>query len=253
MRTLLPTEAAAAIQFHLFEVLDSTNRWLKELPISPYWEICLAEEQRAGYGRFGNHWYSPPGQNIYLSIRPPSPARLQPGLSQVICLAVYDCLRSRLPAPPLQVKWPNDIYWHQQKLGGCLLELVNMQTLVIGIGLNINSLPGDSPPAPERPWTSLKSILDRDFDRNPLVVDLIQTIRAYCLTLEQRGFGYFLERWQTADCLMGQTVRVKHPAGMKQGKVLGLSLKGELILQTAIGELEYLSAGEVSIGILDQG
>jgi BirA family biotin operon repressor/biotin-[acetyl-CoA-carboxylase] ligase len=152
----------------------------------------------------------------------------------------------------LQVKWPNDLYWQKQKLCGCLLELVQKpsQAVIIGIGLNVNSLP-EQHNVLTRPWTSLKAITGQDIDRNPLIARLISKIQDHWQTLATQGFTHFQKTWQSLDLLMNQYVRVKHPAGLKQGKVIGISPMGELILLTESQSLDYLSAGEVSIGVLD--
>jgi BirA family biotin operon repressor/biotin-[acetyl-CoA-carboxylase] ligase len=60
---------ATPFNLHLFTSIDSTNRFLKDLPVSNRLDVCCAEIQTQGRGRFGRQWHSPFGENIYCSSR----------------------------------------------------------------------------------------------------------------------------------------------------------------------------------------
>lgn len=96
-----------------------------------------------GRGQKGNKWLSEPGMNISYSlvIKPDFiPARNQFLLSEFVSLTVKGVLDDY--TKDITIKWPNDIYHKNEKIGGILIENKLEGTLiahtVIGIGLNIN-------------------------------------------------------------------------------------------------------------------
>ncbi|QHV97242.1 biotin--[acetyl-CoA-carboxylase] ligase [Spirosoma endbachense] len=106
--------------------------------------IVVTDNQMAGRGQRGNVWEAKPAQNLTFSlILKPSfliPAE-QFWLNMAISLGIYDTLQP-LIGVPLRIKWPNDIYVEDRKLGGILIEnSLQGQSIawsVIGVGLNIN-------------------------------------------------------------------------------------------------------------------
>ena len=128
------------------EVTDSTNNYAKqqirENGLSEG-TVFLAHEQTAGRGQQKNSWESEPGENLLFSIvLCPDflEIRRQFMLSKVVALGIYKALNKYVDS--LKIKWPNDIYAGNQKLGGILIENSVMSGLlksaVVGIGLNVN-------------------------------------------------------------------------------------------------------------------
>ncbi len=147
-------------RLHRFDTVGSTNDEAKALaragaaPGTLVW----ATEQTAGRGRRGRAWLSPPG-NLYLSLvlRPDGAPSRAAQLGFVAALGLGDALAPLLgPALPLSYKWPNDLLVNGKKLAGILLESETsaaggVDFVVIGIGVNIRSMPDDV----EFPATSL--------------------------------------------------------------------------------------------------
>ena len=140
--------------------VDSTSDQAKRLAEAgaAHGAVVWAASQRKGRGRRGNAWQSPPG-NLYASLllRPErSPAKaLQ--LSFVTALALADAIAAMVPPRAVVTcKWPNDVFLNHRKLAGLLLESSTgengaLDWLVIGLGVNIVTAPGDL----ARPATSL--------------------------------------------------------------------------------------------------
>src|SRR5450631_3133893 len=134
-------------RLHGFEVLadvDSTNSRLLAVEAPPfgYANVCLAEAQHAGRGRRGRSWTAPPGAAIAMStgwaFR--SAGREMPALGLAVGVAVVRAL-GRAGAHGVTLKWPNDIWFEDRKIGGILLELRSEREgpayVVIGIGINV--------------------------------------------------------------------------------------------------------------------
>lgn len=166
--------------------VDSTNDYLKkELTKStplPEGTVILAEEQFAGRGQVNNSWFAEPGKNLTLSLLL-LPTFLNPDrqflLNKSISIAINDTL-AVIIGENVKIKWPNDIYFGDEKIGGVLIENIlrgnTLKYSIIGIGLNVNQT--DFPPDVKN-VTSLKKILQKDYDLNSLLNDL-------CNSIEQR-------------------------------------------------------------------
>ncbi len=129
---------------------DSTNRLMKSLlrdQPHPEGFVVRSGYQLEGRGQGSNRWESQSGRNLLVSVllRPAHVAvNEQFILSQMVALAIHRSLQELLPeeATAFSLKWPNDIYWNNRKLGGILIENSlrggEITECIIGIGLNIN-------------------------------------------------------------------------------------------------------------------
>lgn len=134
------------VQLIELQEVDSTNNYLRQLNDEECGsEIIVATTQRqtSGRGQRGNSWESEPEKNLIFSIKiHPSflLAKEQFILSQAISLSIKEVLDDYIRN--VRIKWPNDIYWHKKKICGILIEndLIgkNLETSVIGVGLNLN-------------------------------------------------------------------------------------------------------------------
>ena len=241
------------MHFHLLSSIDSTNRFLKERPPSNAIEICCAEEQTEGRGRFGRHWHSPFGKNIYCSIRLKINADMPQlsGLGLVVSMAVCAALET-IPSPhPVLIKWPNDLMWCHQKLSGNLIEVVSTNPghytdLVIGIGLNVNDTAHDEPLI-NKPWCSVFDITGQKYDRNILIAALIIQVKQHLQQLIKQGFSSFLPTWRPLDYLLNQYITVSQPLNLFRGRAKGVNNEGYLILIDDHGVMHYLSSGDTSV------
>lgn len=240
------------IHFHLFASIDSTNRFLKDYPRSPGLEVCCAELQTQGRGRFGRPWHSPFGENIYFSSRWHFDCDLShlSGLSLVVSLAVLSTLAQFGIREQIRVKWPNDILWQDKKLCGTLIEIVaesnSSADVVIGVGINVNAISMTHLQI-DRPTCSLYEITGKYFDRNSLIARLIIQLNELINEFMVQGFVAFMSKWHEVDYLKGQTITVKHPTGSITGIANGVDEKGQLLLVDAGGTCHALSSGDASL------
>lgn len=117
--------------------------------------VVLAEEQTKGKGRPGKKWFSPRG-NLFLSaaVKPyKNPKELAP-ITLLGALAARQAVESKYKIT-VTIKWPNDLLIKGKKVGGVLVERLASGFLIIGIGLNLNTLAADFPPELKATATSL--------------------------------------------------------------------------------------------------
>ncbi|MGM0376613.1 MAG: biotin--[acetyl-CoA-carboxylase] ligase [Bacteroidota bacterium] len=130
------------------EQTESTSSYLKALLKQrrlPECSVVITNRQTAGRGQPGNAWISNPGENLTFStIFYPEmvDAQEQFIISKTVAVAITDVLGEIIPE--VSIKWPNDIYHKDRKLGGILIENTlsgqSIDQAVAGIGININQM-----------------------------------------------------------------------------------------------------------------
>lgn len=240
------------LKIEVFATVDSTNQYLKTLKAETKknFQVCLAEYQTAGRGRFGRKWYSPFGSNIYFSLSwtvSKDVSELN-GFSLVVGLAVVKALEACGVPNTLKLKWPNDVQYQQKKLAGILLE-INAEAngasqVIIGIGLNVNM--ADSAEI-DQPWVSVRSITKQLSDRNVIIAKLIEQLMQNIRLYETLGLKHFLPEWQVYDALYGKEIQLEQHKQIIKGTMQGIDERGHLLLQDEVGQMNSYSSGDVSI------
>lgn len=247
IRRQLDGKALTALRgIHLFAELDSTNRWA--LQSGQCGDVCLAEQQTAGRGRRGRQWQSPPGVNLYLSLRwcfGKVPEHL-PMLGLVTGLAVAEALEDCAIAGH-GLKWPNDVYYDGMKLGGILLEAVGaLDQIVIGIGLNVNML-AEAGMEIDQPWTSLQRVSGKPVVRNHLAAALLNRLLPRLQAFPHLDMAQFQRDWQAWDTLDQREVRVLSGSEVLEGLASGVDNHGQLRIKLNDGSIKNLSSADVSV------
>lgn len=163
--------------------VDSTNTYLRRMETLPDADIVVvtAGHQTAGRGMGSNRWESEDGRNLLFSmlVRPEGvPAARQFALSMAEALAVKDALDPI--AGEVTLKWPNDVYWHDRKISGTLIETAISGRLVkdciFGTGINVNQrvFRSDAPNP-----VSLRQITGRDTDMNVVLDSVLEAFEGY--------------------------------------------------------------------------
>ena len=153
LRAALPAGTVVGREVVVFGETDSTNDLAAQAGRDGVAEgiVFFAESQRAGRGRLGRRWVSPPGRNLLFSVllRPATvPAERWPELTFCAALAVAETAE-RFTGQAARVKWPNDVLVSGRKVAGVLLEAHHAQApgfVVVGIGLNVLQGTEDFPP-----------------------------------------------------------------------------------------------------------
>mgnify|MGYP002852878686 CR=1 FL=1 len=160
--------------------VDSTNTYL--LNYTPGegegQTVAVAEEQTAGRGQGTNQWESERGKNLLFSVLI-HPAGVAPVRQFCLSMAAALALKDTLDALTggISLKWPNDIYWHDRKLCGILIETRlkgnTIADCVFGIGLNVNQqrFRSDAPNP-----VSLCQVLGRELQRDELLRQILRNL-----------------------------------------------------------------------------
>jgi BirA family biotin operon repressor/biotin-[acetyl-CoA-carboxylase] ligase len=237
----------------LFQSLDSTNKYLQEQAEKSdcSGSVVLAERQTSGRGRRGKTWVSPFAANIYMSILWDfeQGAQALEGLSLAIGVAVRRAL-IELGLEDVRLKWPNDIYIGNKKLGGILLEMIGDPaghcSVVIGVGINV-SMPASIAVNIDQPWTDCSSESDAPIARSRLAALLIDNIFDILNDFESLGFAGYRDEWQEADAFKGLQGTISTPRDSVSGTVIGVDNRGAVQLKLMSGEVKSFIGGELSL------
>lgn len=205
LSTLSPHSIKNLSVLHIFYVLDSTNQYLLENAnsLEQQGTIVLAEYQTNGRGRYGRQWISPFGSGINLSIKWHFLHRLSPLLLRYLPLAVGSVTIQALQnmgLKEIKLKWPNDIFYHNKKLGGVLIETKGKAgetyDVVIGLGLNV-SLPVDFQDAIKQPCIDLANIMPSMPSRNQICAQIIDEIISLLDNYQESRDEDIINQWQS--------------------------------------------------------
>ena len=243
---------------YLHQSLDSTNKEANQLNQKQTHTISgtviLSEYQTMGRGRRGKNWVSPFAANLYLSIVwdfDQGASALQ-GLSLAIGVAVSRALK-QLKVEGVQLKWPNDIYINNKKLGGILLEMVGdpagQCTVIIGIGIN-HSMPERSGEEIDQAWTDLSTVSSHPVSRNSLAAFIVNHCFDVLDDYQQKGFADYQDEWQAMDAFKETQAVVSTVNQSTVGKPVGVDEFGGLKMKLASGEIKTFIGGELSLRAL---
>lgn len=234
-------------------LVDSTNRVLMDVDPERDPQALLAEHQTAGRGRRGREWHSPFGANLYLSFAWTYP--LWPPQLPALSLAVgVVCARALHAAgvDGVQLKWPNDLWVGDRKLGGILIEQRgesgDLCRVVVGVGLNV-AMQRNQAGGIDQPWTTVDDMLTASerppASRNQLAADLLNGLHECLSRYSVKGFEPYREEWCALDALRDRRVHVPgHDALRGMGR--GIDHQGAFLIETRDG-LRAIFSGDVSL------
>ena len=229
-----------------FETIDSTNTYLKQnYKNLNNFTFVSADFQSAGRGRNNRNWKSEKGENLLFSllIKDESLIKEFKSLSIISALSVIEAIN----IDNLSIKWPNDIYYKDNKLVGILLEAVSsdkLDCLIIGIGINVNQKEfiGDY----KRQPISLYRILNKEVDINSLK-EKVYTRIEHNFNLVKDNYDFY-DLITKLDYLKDKEVCAEINNKISDIKVLGINKDYSLKVQTDNDILD-LESGEITFHI----
>ena len=240
---------------HLLDAVDSTNleveRRLGSGADAPL--AVIAKSQTQGRGRMGRTWHSEHSGNLYLSVgfRPQVPGADLSSFSLWAGIRLAQALR-QFSNLPVQVKWPNDLVVNGRKLAGILceakLELDCVQTLVFGLGLNVNQKANTLPEGLRTPATSLYSLRGKPIPIHELTVEVLKAVIDGFHACQKSASGEKLQQeFNSVDALLNQPVTTENGPVETEGTACGIDKNGNLQLETSEGKKILIHAGDVSL------
>lgn len=251
IKSLLHTEWAGQELF-CFDEIDSTNTKAKELAEQGYpsGTLVVADRQIAGRGRRGRSWDSPAGIGIFMTLllKPDINPNNASMLTLVTALATAQTI-SDVTGAEAKIKWPNDIVINGKKVCGILTEMSAqfdyINHIVIGIGINVHN-----ESFPEEIRETASSLLlesGKRIHRADLIARFLERFEAgYAIFLQTEDLEGLMKDYNALLVNIQKQVRILDPKEPFEGKAIGITKRGELIVDTWESR-KLVSSGEVSV------
>ncbi len=239
-----------------FSHLPSTNTHALELATkgAHAGTVVWALSQSSGRGQYGRQFVSPSG-GLYFSLilQPDLPAERLSLVTLAAGVGCCFCLEKRFKTFPL-LKWPNDLYLNGRKLGGILTEslpLTNNQpsTVIVGVGLNVNTTASDIPKKLRSSTTSLIELTKQEIDLREILQFLVAEIMSQVNTLKEHQ-DKLLAQWNTRDYLKKQSVIWDNGRSVYSGYGQGILPDGRYSMRDVNGVLHSILSGTLKPSII---
>jgi len=240
--------------FRYHDEIESTNLEAKSLAMkgAPEGTVVVAEAQSAGRGRLGRRWTSPAGKGLLFSVilRPGLPMSDVHLLTIVAATAAAEVIEKHVPAR-VAIKWPNDLFIGDRKVGGILMDVSGEQDdvdwVILGMGLNANTEFSELPVALRRTATSLKIVGGDSVDRSDVLADLLLSLEAHYKAALRGGFDKALTAFRERDYLLSRTISVETRQGPVIGAAAGIDDRGALLVELPHRRIRSFHSGDVTL------
>jgi BirA family biotin operon repressor/biotin-[acetyl-CoA-carboxylase] ligase len=178
-----------------FPEIGSTNEYASEIvsKCNPNDKIAIvAGFQSKGKGQYDRKWCGEPEKNIMMSVIM-SPPKIRATevfyLNMIVSVAVLNLFKKFCDIN-VSIKWPNDIYHEERKLGGILIKNKiigpDIQNTVIGIGLNVNQSIFDA--SLDNP-ISVIQIIEKEMNLKYMIKALLDELNIHFDNYSDNGIG----------------------------------------------------------------
>jgi BirA family biotin operon repressor/biotin-[acetyl-CoA-carboxylase] ligase len=199
LRTCL-TNQLIGRKIYAFQRVTSTNDLAKRLAERGEVEgaLVIADCQTKGRGRFQRQWQSPPATGLWFSIilRPKFSVENLESIPFLAGISVAQAIETVTGLKPI-LKWPNDVLLASKKVCGILIESSftqqKLNSLILGIGINVNQQPVDFNGEIRNRATSLLIEAGHSIDRKDLLLEILRFLELNYIALMKGEFNHAQE------------------------------------------------------------
>ncbi|WKN41935.1 biotin--[acetyl-CoA-carboxylase] ligase [Tunicatimonas pelagia] len=247
MKSFSFTTSQLGKQLFYYESCDSTNKVATQLVQqnkAEHGAVIFSEFQTQGRGQQQKSWESAPGDNLTFSLVlfPNLAVKHFFRLNILVSLAVAEALNNWVK-DKMRIKWPNDIFYHDQKLGGILiqnnLQGTYVKSSVIGIGLNVNQLHFNHPRA-----ISLANIRNQIIHREKLLNEILVRLENFLGELSTSDLTKLARKYDASLYGKGEKRRFEDNKDQFEGVITGVDERGRLVIEVE-NEPRYYNFHEV--------
>ncbi|NOQ98099.1 MAG: biotin--[acetyl-CoA-carboxylase] ligase [Calditrichae bacterium] len=256
----IPGHTNIPILVYYFPSLESTNSEAKRLVMEdvPEWTVIYADLQTKGRGRFNRQWHSPAGLGLYFSIilRPNMDLKLLNMINMRTALVIREILQTKLTQTdarndrPVMVKWPNDVLVEGKKICGILLESEvvsqTVNSLILGIGINVNHRHQDFPAELRERATSLTLLTRQQWESSQLLNEVLPKLQQQLILDKEAGYKDVIPEYQKNLAFKDQIVEVNLQNERIKGRLKGIDSYGYLMLEQG-DEIKTITTGDIGI------
>jgi BirA family biotin operon repressor/biotin-[acetyl-CoA-carboxylase] ligase len=241
-------------ELYYHESVESTQKLAYKLAYENAEEgtVVIAEEQIAGRGRMDRKWHSPKYSGIWMSIilRPQLPIPKAPQLTLIAAVGVVQAIEEVSGLLP-EIKWPNDILINGKKVTGILTELQaeadRINSVIIGIGVNVNTRREDFPLELEQIASSLAIESGKQIDREKLIRAILEKLEKLYVLYLDKGFFPIKLMWESYAVSIGKMITARTLTGEIKGKATGITEDGVLLVEDGAGKIHHIYSADIQI------
>lgn len=234
------------MEIKTFDVLDSTNEYLKNKEKLEEYEVVIAKTQTNGRGKRGSVWISNEGAALFSfvidSIGYDDKVTIYTGF--IVRNILHKLIKKTFAENVenyLKFKWPNDVYYKDKKLCGILCEKVG-EKIIVGIGINVNN--NDFGIFNERA-TSLNIVTGEKYEIEKLVREVVIEFKEHYRNLNSK-WNSIIEDINENSYLVGKKIMLKQNKEYRKfieididGNIVTLSQEGKTYKENSL-EFEIL-------------
>lgn len=229
----------------IFDSVDSTQEIAKKIIIEKKniqeFLGIMALEQKNGKGRRGANWFSSYQESFIFSLILPYSSHSH-HLPLLLSAAAIETIRKKMGLL-VSLKWPNDLYFQNQKIGGALAENYEQFTIA-GIGINLNQK--KFPPEIEKKASSLFQITQKNISPIEFLNDYLPILFHYYETWQKNPKQFLQEKIQPLYCWIKEKIVVQFLDHQEIGILREIDEDGFLIFENQ-GNIKKIASGEVSL------
>ncbi|AIG65497.1 biotin--[acetyl-CoA-carboxylase] ligase [Weissella tructae] len=238
------------VEMYYFERLSSTQDEARQFIMreSPQDTVMIvAKEQTNGYGRFKRPFYSPQ-HGLYLTFIVPAQmiTCTLPLVTHATAVAAIERI-GQLSTQDVKIKWVNDLYVADRKVGGILTEQMHtpdQDYLLIGIGINIR--PQDIPVALCDKMATL------DYHGPELPAGWLEQLGDGIMHTLQSSDAWIMTQYREHSMVIGAQVSAQVGHETINGQAVAITDQGGLVIQTH-DEQRTIYTGELTRLVLTGG
>ncbi len=233
-------------------VMGSTNTRAMQLAEegAPHGTLVVTDKQESGRGRRGRQWVMPEGLAIAMTflLRPQINSKNASMLTIVAAMAAVKGIEEETGLQA-GIKWPNDIVINRKKVCGILTEMSAqidyVNHIVIGFGINVQV--DTFPEELNDVATSLYMESGKKINRSALIEKICEYFETYYdRFMQTEDLTAIVNEYNAYMVNRNQSVRVLDPKEPFEGKARGITVRGELLVDTWESR-RLVSSGEVSV------
>ena len=234
------------MEIKTFDVLDSTNEYLKNKEKVEEYEVVIAKTQTNGRGKRGSVWISNEGAALFSfvidSIGYDDKVTIYTGfiVRNILHKLIKEAFSENVESY-LKFKWPIDKYYKDKKLCGILCEKVG-EKIIVGIGINVNN--NDFGIFNERA-TSLNIVTGEKYEIEKLVKEVVIEFKEHYRNLNSK-WNSIIEDINENSYLVGKKIMLKQNKEYRKfieididGNIVTLSQEGKTYKENSL-EFEIL-------------
>lgn len=205
--------------------------------------LIVADEQTAGRGRQGKHFYSPAKTGIYITLVTHPMTQLKNTVTVTTAAAVAVCKAvEQLTSLQPKIKWVNDVYLDGKKICGILAEAVShfktqtVTSVIIGIGMNVTTT--DFPAELEN-----AASLGTNVSRAALIAAIVNELEI----IIGSDYRSFIDDYRARSMIIGEKIDFIRDGIVTPATAVSIDETGGLLVETDSGEHLTLRSGEITI------